>query len=342
MRTIEMLTDAEIAEAHLSKAVFDEVLETTEALDAFLSLIHALDWLDLRGREDRAAITAFFDGQFGDPVRVAQGTIAIENGRPEALRFEAILGDARVLVEEERFLNWQVAFPGVWSNWQSVELTGGFDAVIGNPPWDRLKLQEVEWWAARRPEIAGAETAAKRKTLIKNLEATEDPLFADFEVAVDRAETASRVARTSADYPLLSGGDTNLNSLFIERAHALTKPNGMVGLLVPSGIVSDQSSAAFFRKMTEERRLASVIDFFNKRYDGTLFFPDVYYRSNSARISLEGHGATSTKSLSGSSFETSMSFVTPIGYSRSISKISLGSIRTLARHRFFGPGVTCN
>ncbi len=89
---------------------------------------------------------------------------------------------------------------------------------------------------------------------------------------------ASRVARGSSDYPLLSGGDTNLNSLFIERAHALVKPRGMVGLLVPSGIASDQSSAGFFRKITDERRLSSVIDFFNKRADGTLFFPDVYYR----------------------------------------------------------------
>jgi hypothetical protein len=56
------------------------------------------------------------------------------------------------------------------------------------------------------------------------------------------------------------------------------KPKGTVGLLVPSGIASDQSSASFFRKMTEERRLASIIDFFNRRTDGTLFFPDVYYR----------------------------------------------------------------
>ena len=58
------------------------------------------------------------------------------------------------LVEEERFCNWQVMFPGVWSEWEDFELRGGFDAVIGNPPWDRIKLQQVEWFAARRREIA--------------------------------------------------------------------------------------------------------------------------------------------------------------------------------------------
>jgi hypothetical protein len=258
MQIIEGLTDAEIAEAHRSKDIFDEVYEMTAPLNAFLSLIQAFDWLNIKGREDRAALAAFFDGQFGDPVQIALGARIPENGRPEAKRFMEIFAEGLRLVQEEGFLNWQVAFPGVWSNWESSELTGGFDAVIGNPPWDRLKLQEVEWWAARKPEIARAETAAKRKALIKALEKSGAPIVADFDLAVERAEMASRVARSSSDYPLL--------------------PRGMVGLLVPSGIASDQSSAGFFRKITDARRLSSVIDFFNKRTDGTLFFPDVYYR----------------------------------------------------------------
>jgi hypothetical protein len=278
MQIIEGLTDAEIAEAHRSKDVFDEVRDMTAPLDAFLSLIHGFEWLDLRSRADRAILSAFFDGQFGDPVQVALGATAIVNGRPEAARFKEIFAQARELVTEERFLNWQVAFPGVWSNWEGEQRTGGFDAVIGNPPWDRIKLQEIEWWAARKPEVARAETAAKRKGFIKALEAANDTLFKDFEKAVDRAEATSRVARRGGEYPFLSGGDTNLNSLFIERAHSLIKPGGLVGLLVPSGIASDQSSAPFFRKMTEGQQLRSVIDFFNKRSDGTLFFPDVYYR----------------------------------------------------------------
>ena len=278
MQIIEGLTDAEIAEAHRSKDIFDEVQEMTAPLNAFLSMIHALEWLDLRGKADKVVIAGFFDGQFGDPVQLALGSADPTRGRPEAARFEEILTETKGLIAEQHFLNWQVAFPGVWSNWEGDGLTGGFDAVVGNPPWDRLKLQEVEWWAARKPEIARAETAAKRKELIKALEKAGDPLFTDFERAAAIAETASRVSRKSADYPLLSGGDTNLNSLFIERAHALIKPSGIVGLLVPSGIASDQSSSTFFRKMTEERHLASVVDFFNKRTDGTLFFPDVYYR----------------------------------------------------------------
>ena len=78
-------------------------------------------------------------------------------------RFAGLLDEARRLLYDERFFNWQVAFPGVWAEWESAGLNGGFDAVIGNPPWDRMKLQQVEWFAVRRREIAMAPRAADRK-----------------------------------------------------------------------------------------------------------------------------------------------------------------------------------
>lgn len=277
MQTIERLTDAEIAEAHRSAEIFKGIREMTAPLDAFLALIHAFQWLDIRVVEDRTALKAFFDGQFGDPVQIALGATEIVNGRPEAVRFGAILGKARELVREERFLNWQVAFPGVWSEWESNALKGGFDAVIGNPPWDRMKLQQVEWFAARKREIALAQRAADRTRMIAALAASGDPLANDFAKANDRAEAGTRMARSCGDYPLLSGGDTNLYSLFVERAMSLVKPDGMVGLLTPSGIASDKTAATFFKGVSTGGRLKALFDFENRRtrYEQQPFFPDV-------------------------------------------------------------------
>ena len=76
-------------------------------------------------------------------------------------RARSLVARAREVAREEGFLNWQVAFPGVWSDWREAERYGGFDAVIGNPPWDRMKLQQVEWFAARRPEIAHAQRGCR-------------------------------------------------------------------------------------------------------------------------------------------------------------------------------------
>src|SRR5262249_27827480 len=142
---------------------------------------------------------------------------------------------------------------------------GGFDAVIGNPPWDRMKLQQVEGFAARRRDIAFAARAADRARMIAALEESRDPLARDYARASAHAETAARMARACGDYPLLSGGDVNLYSLFVERAMALVKPRGVVGLLVPSGIASDKTAARFFQGIATGGRLKALYDFENRR-----------------------------------------------------------------------------
>lgn len=118
MQLVESLTDAEIAEAHLSSTAYQEIVEITGPLDALLSLIHALNWLDLRGQENIVALQAFFTGQFGDPVLVAMGKAPVATEQAEAIRFSKIFARARELIAEERFFNWQVIFPGVWSDWE--------------------------------------------------------------------------------------------------------------------------------------------------------------------------------------------------------------------------------
>ncbi|HYW17026.1 MAG TPA: hypothetical protein VE891_12850 [Allosphingosinicella sp.] len=274
MKTIEMATDAEIAEAHRSAEMWTDVEFQTGPLDSFVSFMHALDWLNL-SRAEKGLVRVWLDGQFGDPLPISRG-----KARPEPIRakaeeaeaFAAIWERARALIAEERFLNWQIAFPGVWDNWAGAGRQGGFDAVVGNPPWDRIKLQQVEWFAARRPEIARAQRASDRARMIAGLKTAGDPLFADYEKADARAADTARIARTCGDYPLLSRGDINLYSLFVERAHALVKPRGMVGLLTPSGIAGDLSTSTFFRQIATESRLKALYDFENQGR----FFPDVH------------------------------------------------------------------
>ena len=276
MQIIEGLTDAEIAEAHRSADVFAEISEMTAPLDAFLSLLHAFDWMNLRD-DDKTAYLAYLDRAFGDPVDIAQGSITELAESNHTDRFSRLLESARKLIATQRFLNWQVAFPGVWSDWEASGLTGGFDAVIGNPPWDKMRLQKVEWFAARQPEIALAPRSADRKQMIAKLEKTGDSLAKDFAIAGQQAAAALRIAKKSGDYPQLSRGDVNLYSLFVERAMTLAKRNGMVGLLVPSGIASDKMAARFFKSVSTEGRLKVLYDFENRRsrYSSLPFFPDV-------------------------------------------------------------------
>ena len=178
--------------------------------------------------------------------------------------FADLWRDARAVAEREGFLHWEAAFPGVWQHWQSARPEGGFDAVIGNPPWERIKLQEVEWFASRAPDLALAPTAAARRKGIQRLRAAGDALAGAFDDAKARADSLGQLVRACGDYPLLGGGDVNLYSLFVERALRLVKPGGLAGLLTPSGIYADKTAADFFKSVSTSGRVGGLFDFENR------------------------------------------------------------------------------
>ncbi len=109
-----------------------------------------------------AALQSVLEGSFGDPVRIAAGEVTIADDalraqldlgepvetqasllpdvRPDDRRrllAEALVREATALGRQHRFFNWEIAFPGVWQQLASEGRTGGFDAVIGNPPYVR-------------------------------------------------------------------------------------------------------------------------------------------------------------------------------------------------------------
>ena len=200
------------------------------------------------------------------------GDVPPDSGDAAWSKFAELWYEARSIAEREGFLHWEVAFPGVWRDWQSTCPEGGFDAVIGNPPWDRIKLQEVEWFATRDPELALAPTAAARGKGIQRLRDQGASLAAEFDDAKKRAEMLGEMIRSSGDYPLLSGGDINLYSLFVERAMSLIKPDGFVGLLTPSGIYSEKNAASFFKSLSTSGRVGGLFDFENRKKNSSRMF----------------------------------------------------------------------
>ncbi len=279
MKTIELATDAEIAEAHRSAEMWTDVEFQTGPLDAFVSFMHALDWLRPLAAEI-GLVRLWLDGQFGDPLAIARGKaqpFAVRAKPAEAEAFADLVTRARALIAEERFLNWQISFPGVWDNWASAEREGGFDAVVGNPPWDRFEFEEVPWFEARDRTIALEPSGAKRKERIKALQAADNPLWAEYRHAAERLLTATRIVRAGNIYSRLNVGKLNLFKLFVERAFQLVKPTGIVGMLMPSGIAGDHSSSGFFRSISTRGHLKAFYDFENRRsrYGLQPFFPDV-------------------------------------------------------------------
>lgn len=172
------------------------------------------------------------------------------------------------LAGQYQFFHWHLAFPEVF-------VKGGFDCVLGNPPWERVKIQEKEWFAERNPEISNAPNAAIRKSLIDALKANAPELYQQFLDDLRKAEGESHFLRNAGCYPLCGRGDINVFSVFAEQMRILLNNNGRNGCVLPTGIATDDTTKFFFRDLIEKKSLVSFLDFENR--EKTLF-PAVYYR----------------------------------------------------------------
>ncbi|GAB7190244.1 N-6 DNA methylase [Kineococcus sp. NUM-3379] len=173
------------------------------------------------------------------------------------------------LAEDYRFFHWHLEFPEVFDvpaggAGTATGWTGGFSVCVGNPPWERVKLQEQEFFASRSPQIAGAANAAARKKLIAALPETDPALHAEWSAARRRSEGASSLLRNSGRYPLCGVGDVNTYSVFAEHFRTVIAPSGRMGIVTPTGLATDATTAAFFADTVRGGRLAAFYDFENE------------------------------------------------------------------------------
>ena len=167
-----------------------------------------------------------------------------------------------------------------------MRVQGGFDVVLGNPPWERIKLQELEFFATRDPEIARAPNKAARERLIQELPKRNPDLYLEFQQAKHSSEAQSKFSRGSDRFPLTARGDINTYAVFAELARRLLNPRGRSGIIVPTGIATDDTCKHFFGDVVEKHTLASLYDFENRE----ALFPSVHRSYKFSLFTLRGAG----------------------------------------------------
>lgn len=166
---------------------------------------------------------------------VAEGVAGILGGvttLPRA-RLAEWIEEARAIAHAHAVFHWELAFPEVFFDMDGRPRPScGFDAVIGNPPWDMLR----------------ADTGS-----------------ADARVS-DRSRTAAllRFFRSSGTYGSQSSGHANRYQLFLERTWQLARPGGRWGLILPSGIATDHGSALLRKRLFDRCRVDTWLGFDNR------------------------------------------------------------------------------
>ncbi|MBZ4372327.1 Eco57I restriction-modification methylase domain-containing protein [Corallococcus sp. AS-1-6] len=280
----------------LEKAVV--ALDSAQDLDVTALAKKEADWAALRGSKEFAHLKLVADtwcSTFVWPkpaptakvVEVApteDGWRLLRDGEvePSPLMVETVRG----LTRRYGFFHWQLAFPQVFAR-------GGFDVVLGNPPWERVKLQEQEFFASRSAAIASAENAAVRKKLIAKLPEEDPRLWEEWSQASREAEGQSHFVRQSGRFPLCGKGDVNTYALFAEHNRTVTARNGRAGFIVPTGLATDDTTKEYFGTLISGRELASFFGFENEEF----VFPGVHHAFKFALLTIDRGGGTENADL---------------------------------------------
>jgi len=190
----------------------------------------------------------------------------------------------RALARQYRFFHWHLEFPAVFGS----DGQGGFDCILGNPPWDMQEVKDNEFFALSYPEILAVKSAKDKSKILKKIKDNNPLLWLQYEEYVRITYGQKHFMLDSGRYPLSAVGRLNLYRVILEISHTVINRRGRVGLVIPSGFASDSFSQNHFTFLHQNGRIPSLYDFENS----TGLFPGIDRRTRFCLITVTGPEAS--------------------------------------------------
>jgi hypothetical protein len=251
----ELVDELEVATAALEAITDDSVEALREKEDRFVEIVASRAYSRAKLTADAWCAAFLQQKTLGRPRlttglvrRIAAGADISKDERDEVCRLSSQYG----------LFHWEVEFPQVFGREE-----GGFDVLLGNPPWEQIELQNAP--DAEKPSAEATRTLAGTQHFIHG----------------------------SNRYPLSSYGRLNLGPLFVELACQIESRGGLLGLIVPTSIATDSFNQHLFRGLVESQRLASLLDFENR----DRLFPGVHAGQRFCLITISGSNRRSSAAV---------------------------------------------
>jgi len=229
----------------------------------------------------------------GSGQGITHATLRTLSENPQTVP-DSVVNVIRMLARQYRFFHWHLEFPRIFTVGDGNEdpqtgWSGGFSCVIGNPPWERVKIQDKEFFSnVGRSDIENAANAAIRKKMINELAETDGHLYRAYRAALRQSEATAHLVLKGGRYPLTGQGDINTYSIFAETMRTLLSPYGVAGVLTPTGLATDKTTAPFFSDTLSQKRLYAFYDFENE----DRIFRDVHHSFRFALTVMTGSHRT--------------------------------------------------
>ncbi|MEV5013099.1 Eco57I restriction-modification methylase domain-containing protein [Streptomyces sp. NPDC053780] len=278
--------------ARITIAPADSLTQVREQESAYLAYVESSDYLQDLHAADAWCAAFVWPKRPDAPEAPTDQLVRALRGRDQASVPDATHAEILRLRDAYGFFHWHLEFPEVFSVPESgtgvqpgTGWAGGFDAVVGNPPWEHLELKEQEFFSARAGEIAEA-VGANRKRMIAAL-ATDNPeLHQAYGAAKRQIDGVRHFASVSGVFPLCGRGRIKTDTVFAEQCRKLTAPRGRTGVIVPTGIATDATTQYFFKELVINGQLAALYDFENE----DKVFPGVHNQLRFCLLTLRAAG----------------------------------------------------
>ncbi len=220
---------------------------------------------------------------------ITHATLKSLTEAPESVP-DPIVAQVNSVARQYRFFHWHLEFPGIFtvpddgSADPTTGWTGGFSCVVGNPPWETLQLEDKQFFGnLGRTDIENASNASIRKMMIEELARSDPRLFQSYNNARRQSDATTHLVR-GGRYPLTAQGKINTYSVFAETMRTVASPGGAAGIITPTGLATDKTTAPFFADTLSNHRLYAFYDFDNE----AKIFPDVHHAFRFAVTAMTG------------------------------------------------------
>ena len=238
-----------------------------------------LNWLLMGGTLE--PITEI--GQSGDlfPDTLSQQLSIDFNDKFGQLDIEKIIKDhprlnlVNQIAEQQHFFHWELEFADIFAN------NGGFDLILGNPPWLKVYWQEAGIMGDVNPifvlrNFSSSQMHELREQSFKDFPKLQAEYFTEFEQALG----AQNFLNAQVNYPLLAGQQANLYKCFLPQSWMASNLSGVTGFLHPESIYDDPNGgllrAAIYPRLRAHFQFHNEMDLFAEVHHATKFSINIY------------------------------------------------------------------
>jgi len=187
------------------------------------------------------------------------------SGEVKRLGSQALLDDSlakqvKEIADRYRFFHWFLEFPEIFA-------AGGFDVILGNPPWEKVQPEELKFFAGFAQHIVDETDKDERVTMIEELKSRDvnPQLYNDWISYKKDIELFSKFVSGSNRYVNSSKGNLNLYRIFTDLVRSLISIDGKSGLVVQGGLATDKHGKDFFQDLMNEGQIESLYNFENRK-----------------------------------------------------------------------------